>query len=105
MAYKRLGDMLIGVGLLTEEQLSSALNEQKKSGKKLGTILLEGGYIKQKQLFDALERQLGVDFVDLTAVTPPAELARVLPRAIAKKHPIVPVRGDTTPCTSPWMTR
>ena len=96
MAYKRLGDMLIGVGLLTEEQLSSALNEQKKSGKKLGAILLEGGYIKQKQLFDALERQLGVDFVDLTAVTPPAELARVLPRAIAKKHHIVPVRGDTT---------
>ena len=95
MAYKRLGDMLIGIGLLTEEQLASALQEQKKSGKKLGSILLENGYIKQQQLINALERQLGVEFIDLTAITPPSELARVLPRTIAKKHHIVPVRGDS----------
>ncbi|MDD6678346.1 MAG: GspE/PulE family protein [Firmicutes bacterium] len=95
MAYKRLGDMLVGIGLLTEQQLASALAEQKKNGKKLGTVLVENGYIRQQQLFDALQRQLGVDFVDLTSVTPAPELARVLPRSIAKKYSIVPVRGDS----------
>ncbi len=95
MAYKRLGDMLVGVGLLTEDQLNSALAEQKKNGKKLGAVLVDKGYIRQQQLFDALQRQLGVDFIDLTSMTPDAELARVLPRTIAKKHNIVPVRGDS----------
>ena len=95
MAYKRLGDILISVGLLTDEQLQSALQAQKKSGKKLGEVLVEGGYIKQRQLFDALQRQLGVEFIDLTSYTPPAELSRVLPRAIAKKYNVVPVRADS----------
>lgn len=95
MAYKRLGDILISVGLLTDEQLQSALQSQKKSGKKLGEVLVEGGYIKQSQLFDALQRQLGVEFIDLTSYTPPAELSRVLPRAIAKKYNVVPVRADS----------
>ena len=95
MAYKRLGDILISVGLLTDEQLQSALQAQKKSGKKLGEVLVEGGYIKQSQLFDALQRQLGVEFIDLTSYTPPAELSRVLPRAIAKKYNVVPVRADS----------
>lgn len=96
MAYKRLGDMLVSVGLLTEQQLAEALEQQRKSGKKLGTVLLDGGYIKQQQLFNALERQLGVDFIDLNTMTPAPELARVLPRSLAKKYSVVPVRGDSS---------
>lgn len=94
MVYKRLGDMLVGIGLITEDQLHAALAEQRKSGKKLGTVLVDSGYIREQQLFDALERQLGVKFIDLTSVTPPSELSNVLPATIAKKHHIVPVRTD-----------
>lgn len=94
MAYKRLGDMLIAVGLLNEEQLNRALQIQKKNGKKLGTILVEQNFIKQQQLFSVLERQLGVDFIDLTSYSPPAELARILPRTLARKHNVVPIRAD-----------
>jgi type IV pilus assembly protein PilB len=86
--------MLVGIGLISQDQLTAALAEQKKTGKKLGAVLMDMGFIQQSQLFDALQRQLGVDFVDLSTITPPAELAQVLPRAIAKKHNIVPVRGD-----------
>ena len=96
MAYKRLGDMLVAAGQLTEQQLQSALQQQKKSGKKLGAVLVENGYVKQQAIFDTLQRQLGVEFIDLTTYTPPAELARILPRAIAKKHNVVPVRSDNT---------
>lgn len=96
MAYKRLGDMLVGVGLITEDQLKSALESQKKSGKKLGNVLVEQGVITQQQMFDTLERQLGVEFIDLNSVTPPAELARVLPRSLAKKYNVVPIKTDGT---------
>ena len=94
MAYKRLGDILISAGVLTEEQLMSALKAQKQSGKKLGTVLVEDGYIRQQQLLDALQRQLGVEFIDLTNYSPPKELSRILPRAIAQKYNVVPVRMD-----------
>ena len=57
--------MLVGVGVITEEQLQAALKEQKGSGKKLGTVLIEKGFIDQMQLFKTLERQLGIDFIDL----------------------------------------
>lgn len=95
MAYKSLGDMLISVGLITEAQLSAALEEQKKDGRKLGAILLSKGYIKPQNLYDTLERQLGVSFVDLTTVSPAPELARVVPRSIAQKYMVVPVSGDS----------
>ena len=96
MAYKRLGDMLVGVGLITEDKLKSALESQKKSGKKLGNVLVEQGIITQQQMFDTLERQLGVEFIDLNSVTPPAELARVLPRSLAKKYNVVHIKTDGT---------
>lgn len=95
MAYKRLGDMLVSVGLITEQQLTAALEEQKKDGRKLGEILASRGYIKPQHLYNTLVRQLGVDFVDLIADPPGGELARVLPRSLAKKYRVIPVSVDS----------
>jgi len=50
MAYKRLGDMLVSVGLITEQQLTAALEEQKKDGRKLGEILA-----REKQYDEAIQ--------------------------------------------------
>ena len=94
MAYKRLGDMLLTAGLITQEQLSAALQEQKASGRKLGTILVDQGYIQQQQLFSTLERQLGVEYIDLATIVIPKELTQLLPRALAKKYNVVPIQSD-----------
>lgn len=94
--YSRLGDMLVGVGVITEEQLQAALKEQKGSGKKLGTVLIEKGFIDQMQLFKTLERQLGIDFIDLNNISIPGELASLIPRSIAKKHNIIPISANDT---------
>lgn len=97
MAYKRLGDMLVSAGVITNQQLQSALQDQKNSGgKKLGTVLVENNYITQDMLFSTLERQLGVDFIDLTSVTLPKELARLVSRSLAKKYTVVPVKSDNS---------
>ena len=55
MAYKRLGDMLIGVGLINENQLASALAEQKKTGKRLGEVLVNNGYITGRKIGHSLK--------------------------------------------------
>ena len=45
MKYKRLGEMLVDVGAITEQQLEEALKGQKASGKRLGTYLVDNKYI------------------------------------------------------------
>ena len=86
MAYMRLGDLLIAAGAITDEQLQAALQAQKTSGQRLGDV------ITQRQLIDALQMQLGVDYIDLTRVSIPVELAKYVPRSIAKKYCVVPVK-------------
>ena len=97
MAHIRLGELLIDAGVLKEEQLKEALTIQKETKSRLGDILLESKMITNEELIDALQMQLGIDFIDLSTITVPVELARFVPRNIAKKHCIVPVKlvGDT----------
>ena len=91
MAYKRLGDLLVDAGLLTEEELGKALVGQKNSGQRLGSYLISSGVITEAQLIEALQMQLGVEFVDLSRVSMEPELASLVPKNLAKKHNIVPV--------------
>lgn len=92
VAYMRLGDLLISAGVIRPEQLNDALAIQKKTRERLGDVLINNGIITEQQLIEALQMQLGVDFVDLTAVSIPLELARFVPRSIAKKFCVVPVK-------------
>lgn len=92
VAYMRLGDLLILAGVIRPEQLNDALAIQKKTRERLGDVLINNGIITEQQLIEALQMQLGVDFVDLTAVSIPLELARFVPRSIAKKYCVVPVK-------------
>ena len=94
MVYKRLGELLVAAGQLSPEQLTKAIDIQRRqSGKKLGQVLVEQGYITQRVLIQTLEKQLGVQFIDLTAASLPKTLAKVLPRSIARKHTVVPVKS------------
>ena len=94
MKYWRLGDLLVSSGMITEKQLNDALAIQKNSGKgqRLGTVLIENGFITENQLIETLQMQLGVEFIDLNNTSIPPEMASVLPKNIAKKHMVIPVR-------------
>ena len=92
MAYMRLGDLLIAAGVIGQEELQKALSIQKQTRERLGNVLIENGMITEQHLIEALQMQLGVDFVDLTAVSIPLELAKFVPRSIAKKYCVVPVK-------------
>lgn len=92
MVYTRLGDLLLSLGLITDEQLNTALANQKNTKKRLGQELIDEGIISETQFIEALKLQLGIEFVDLSKISIPAELANVLPKNIAKKFSLVPVR-------------
>ena len=92
MAYMRLGDLLVASGVITNEQLNKALELQKKSKQRLGDVLIENKFITEQHLIEALQIQLGVEFVDLTAVSIPVELAKYVPKNIAKRFCVVPVK-------------
>jgi len=94
VTYKRLGDLLLSAGVISEDELEFALAVQSKDKKRLGNVLIDEGIISERQLIEALELQLGVEFVDLSRVTLPAELTQVVPQNIAKRHNIVPIKVD-----------
>ena len=93
MAYKRLGDMLIEAGYITQAQLEDALKVQKASGKRLGETLIDVGLIAERDIIDVLCLQLGIDFIDLSHTTLPVELTAIIPKALARRYTMVPVRA------------
>ena len=92
MAYIRLGELLISAGIIDQNQLNEALSVQKQTKQRLGDILIERNIITNNELIEALQMQLGIDFIDLTAISIPVELTKFVPRNIARKHCIVPVK-------------
>ena len=92
MAYRRLGELLLAAGAVSEEDLQRGLELQKHQRERLGTILLSRGIITETTLLQALQTQMGIDFVDLTRVPIPMEMARLLPKSIARMYHVAPVR-------------
>ncbi|MEG1518033.1 MAG: type II secretion system protein GspE, partial [Raoultibacter sp.] len=78
MAYKRLGDLLLDAGLISDEQLKQALAMQKGSNRRLGDLLIHEGFITEAGLIEALQMQLGIEFVDLSTYNIPPEMSRVV---------------------------
>jgi type IV pilus assembly protein PilB len=89
---RRLGDLLVAEGLITEEQLRQALNEQKGKTDKLGTILVGLGFVTEEQLIGFLSRQYGIPSITLGSLDIDAETLRLVPAHIAKKYEVVPVK-------------
>ena len=87
----RLGDILVGQGIITEAQLESALAAQGAEKGMLGTIMLRRGMITMEQLGVALEEQFEVPFRRLVPEAINAQVTRLLPEEMARKNRAVPV--------------
>jgi MSHA biogenesis protein MshE len=81
----RLGEILLQQKLLTEEQLRTALEEQKKSGRRLGRVVIEKGYATEEQISQALARQLGVPFINLMQYNSKREVVLKLSETQARR--------------------
>ena len=62
---KKLGDILVGWGVISAAQSEQATNVAKGSGKRLGDVLVELSFAKEEQVAKALANQFGMEYVDL----------------------------------------
>lgn len=81
----RLGDLLVQQRLISQQQLESALEKQKLSGRKLGSILVENGYVTEDEISQAIAKQLNLPFVDLKDIHHQPEVVRLLPERLARR--------------------
>lgn len=91
---KRLGELLLESGIITEQQLKTALEEQQRTKKKLGDVLLAQGVLTEHQLIEVLEFQLGIPHVTLSRFQIDAKLSQVIPEQMARRYQVLPIRVD-----------
>ncbi len=89
---KRLGEMLIEEGLISEDQLKEALVEHKRAGLKLGEYLIQKGVVRESQIIDMLSRQLKIEKYDPSKYPVDNSLANILPYSIAQKYNVAPIK-------------
>lgn len=89
---KRMGEMLVEMGLLTPEQLQEALEEQKATGERLGKVLIDKGFITENQLLETLEFILGIPRVQLNKMQIDPEVIKLIPPNIIRKYKMLPLK-------------
>lgn len=87
----RLGELLVANLLISPEQLSVAVAAQPRSGKRLGQILVEQGALSEDDIAWALSHQLGYPYVFLTPEIVDAEAVRLLPEDLMREHRVLPI--------------
>lgn len=91
---KRLGELLLEAGAITEAQLSEALEEQKRTGKRLAQIFIEGGLLAKGEAGRWLALQQGYEYVNLTAEPIDIHVAQVLPEGFVRRLMALPIRQE-----------
>ncbi|MFJ7637418.1 GspE/PulE family protein [Peribacillus sp. NPDC097225] len=90
---KRLGDLLVEAGLITEDQLQIALKDKSQS-QKLGDVLLQKGYITEQQLIEVLEFQLGIPHVSLYRYPFDSNIFSLISEDTAKRNLMIPLKKE-----------
>ncbi|MCE5241600.1 MAG: Flp pilus assembly complex ATPase component TadA, partial [Desulfobacteraceae bacterium] len=94
---KKIGELLFQEGLINQEQLNRALEEQKNGGERIGAILIKLGFVSEEQLMEFIARQFHVPQVNLGKLTIPKDVIGMIPSDIAVKYQAVPfgLMGNT----------
>ena len=93
---KKLGEILLEAGAITEKQLREALEDQRKYGGKLGEILIDRRYISERAYLRALSQQLKIPAIDFTKSTIPEQVIHMVPQEIQERHNVFPVATKRT---------
>lgn len=93
MRRKKLGQILVEAGLISEDQLAQALEEQKKQkGKRLGKIIIEKEWAKNEDICQALSKQLNIPYVKLKELEFSKEVIETIPRKQASRKLLFPYK-------------
>jgi type IV pilus assembly protein PilB len=87
----RLGELLVRENLISLQQLQKAQEEQRKTGGRIGSLLVKQGAIAEADLTGFLSKQYGVPAISLKDFDIDEEVLKLVPRATAEKHQVIPV--------------
>ncbi|MGR5064787.1 GspE/PulE family protein [Photobacterium sp. DNB22_13_2] len=82
---KRLGDLLIEEGIVSPDMLDQALDNQQSTGRKLGDTLISLGFLSEQQMLQFLSRQLDIPLVDLNRLTVDTNAVALLAEVHARR--------------------
>jgi len=95
MAIRRIGQILVDLGFINDDQLEMLLEEQNQQpGILLGKVAEEMGLITQEQLVQALAEQLHMQVIQLTDMVIPPEVVATITEPMAKLYRVIPVKFD-----------
>lgn len=86
---KRLGDILLMAEKITPSQLQSALKTQKILGKKLGEVLIESGIVSEEDIIDAIVAQTGIKKIDLNNIQFDKKAIKIVPQNLCNKYNLI----------------
>ncbi len=87
----KIGEILVSSGLITEEQLQAALNEQRQLGGTVGENLIRLGYLDEEVLLNSLSEQTGLQHINLTRVEVPASIQRLIKLETVRSRRLLPI--------------
>lgn len=85
----RIGERLIAMGLISDDQLQVALQEQKSSRKLLGATLVDLGFITESTLAEVLAESAGAERFDPKSAVLDTALIRKIPKDVATRHKVI----------------
>ena len=94
MQRENLGHMLLAANLIDEVQMSIALEQQKRTGRKFGSTLVELKFIDENVLAAFLSKQIDIPCISLLNIGIPKKVLRRLPAKTARDCHAVPIRVD-----------
>jgi len=91
MSGTRLGDLMVKENLISQAQLTQALEAQKKNGGRLGSCLVKLGFVSDEDVTTFLSRQYGVPSINLTYFEVDPDVVRLVPEDTARRYEVVPL--------------
>ncbi|MBI1797885.1 MAG: Flp pilus assembly complex ATPase component TadA [Candidatus Eisenbacteria bacterium] len=89
--HKRLGDLLIEARLITAQNLTDAIAEQRRTGDLLGATLVRMGLVREDALMRTLQQQLGLSLIDLSERIPDDQALTLVREDLARKYVALPI--------------
>jgi len=89
--HKRLGELLREAGLIDDQQLEQAIEEQKRSGTMLGAALVKLGFVREPDLVGLLQKQLRLPLIDFDQTVPDEQALAKIAEELARKYVAIPI--------------
>ncbi len=93
---RRLGDILLTAGVLSQEQLSGALEFAAAHGIRIGEALVQLGIVTEDELAQCVAEQLMIPYIKLAKTPPDALVINIIQGKMALKHMVIPVKREET---------